>query len=214
MEPSQTEDSVQIGPDKIQFIGETVVIFAAYEMDWPLREFCRVPIFFRNRKYYLRGKSKPEPPYAVRYELWPWPDQFHEAAHREIIYDEDYVLERDAGAGSEKKNAFIRMLWLPFYPFLGFFWSGFKERVLSRYGFVPTSITGISIALAFNLCICQGIFAGWLHSGLLSLIFGTPLWLDFVALFVLISDCVMRYDQRLKGETEATYGFLEWIPGF
>src|SRR3989442_11606184 len=47
--------AVNVGSDEVYFEGERVVIHASERMDWPVREFCKVPILFQGRKYYLRS---------------------------------------------------------------------------------------------------------------------------------------------------------------
>jgi len=79
---------LNIASDEVVFDGERVVIQAAEPMDWPVREFCKVPVFFRGRKYYLRSKRGVEQPRPMVYELWPWPADLHEASQHTVVYDE------------------------------------------------------------------------------------------------------------------------------
>jgi len=79
---------MNIGSDEVVFDGERIVIHAAEPMDWPVREFCKVPVFFRGRKYYLRSKRGVEQPRPMVYELWPWPADLHEASQHTVVYDE------------------------------------------------------------------------------------------------------------------------------
>src|SRR3989442_11557061 len=85
---------VNIGSDKVWVEPERLIIHAAEPMDLPIREFCRVPLYFQGRKYYLRSKRKVERPHAMSYELWPWPTDLHESSTRQVVYDEAYVVER------------------------------------------------------------------------------------------------------------------------
>ena len=86
---------MKVGSDQVNVEGNRLIIHAAEPMDWPIREFCRIPICFESRKYYVRSKHKGERPYAMVYELWPWPANLHEASTRQVVYDAAYVVERD-----------------------------------------------------------------------------------------------------------------------
>ena len=39
---------IMIGSDRVSRVGENVVIEARELIDWPLREFCKSPIFFEE----------------------------------------------------------------------------------------------------------------------------------------------------------------------
>jgi uncharacterized RDD family membrane protein YckC len=159
---------MNIGSDEVFFEGECVVIHAAEPMDWPIREFCKVPIWFQGRKYYLRSKRNAEQPGPIVYELWPWPADLHDASPHAVVYDEAYAIERDKAAAKGRRHEWLYLALLPLYPFLGLLWSGFKSRALGPLGFEPTSITKASIVLTFNLFIVEGIFVGWLAGGILT----------------------------------------------
>src|SRR5258708_1059595 len=117
---------IQIGTDRVCVGAEGIVIEARESMDWPVREFCRMPIYFEGRKYFVRNSGEAAPPYARRYELWPWPSDQPEQTLGMVTYDESYVATRDATARSRRADDRWHLFLLPFYPFLGFFWSGFK----------------------------------------------------------------------------------------
>ena len=204
---------VNIGSDEVYLEGERVVIHAAEPMQWPIREFCKVPIFFQERQYYLRSKRQDVPARRMVYELWPWPADLHEASHRAVVYDEFYVTERDAAAGTSRRHGRLYVALLPFYPLLGLFWSGFKQRVLGQVGFEPGSITRVSIALTFNLFIAQGIFVGWLGGGLLTCFLGWAALrpIDWALMLILGADSAMRFGQSLKLDVEHQWGFCEWL---
>ncbi len=205
--------AVNIGSDKVCLEDGRLVIHAAEAMDWPIREFCRVPVYFQEHKYYVRSKRDGERPYRVIYELWPWPEEVHEAPAKWVVYDEAYVAQRDrAAAAARRKEALYAML-LPVYPLLGLFWSGFKHRVLGPLGFEPRSITQASIVLTFGLFIVEGIFVGWLAGGILMYFVGqSPLRpVDWMLTVVLGTDSVMRFGQTLKLDAEHCWGFCEWL---
>ncbi len=198
--------------DEVEFQGERVIVYAARPMDWPVREFAKVPIWFQGRKYFLRTKREGSKPPATIYELCPWPADLHEASVREIVYDEAYVRTRDEAATETSTNIVVHFILLPFYPFLGLFWSGFKQRVLSPIGFEERSITNASLVLTANLCIVQAIFTGWLLGGTFTYLLNRPLRaLDWSILLLLMVDSVARGGQALQSDVERRWGFCEWL---
>lgn len=212
MSNNQQPEEHCVGRDKVLIYDDKVVILAANEMDWPLREFCRPPIYFRGCKLYLREKSPAEAPYVMRYELWGWPENLHEESPHSVLYDEAYVQDRDAEAAREKFHARGRGFLVWFYPLLGFLWSSCKEKHLVPFGIRAISATRMSIALAFNLMILEGVFAGWLGRGLLAAAFDDRdvIVIDWIALFALGLDSLFRYSQLLHGEAQYPWGFFEW----
>ena len=203
---------LRVGSDKVSWFGESVIIHAAREMpDWQIREFCKIPIHFDGRKYYLKRKLRLERPYAMSYELEPWPEDLHEESKLEISYDANYVAQRDRLLLTDKGNDLGRAFLLPFFPFLGFLWSGFKDRKLERFGFNPLSMTTASVLLEFALVVIEVIFLFLFHLGFGQVVFSLATsWLDFAAFVVLLVDMVVRADQVLRG-VELPAGFLEWL---
>ena len=208
---SSPEQQWAVGPDKVWVENDRLFILAKREMDWPVREFSRPPIYFRGHKFYLRAKSKPEGPFAMRYELWSWPEDYHGESPTKIHYDEAYVAERDAGFRDERLSDWMHKLLLPVYPFLGFCWSGFKGRRLVAWEFNPASVNGASLILAFNLFVLEAIFTGWLQGGLAYYFFGLPRVLDIVMLFALAADVAVRFSILMADYTRPQPGFLEWV---
>jgi hypothetical protein len=207
---------VNIGSDKVYLEQGRLIVHAAEAMDWPIREFSRVPIYFQEQKYYVRSKREGERPYRVVYELWPWPEDVHEASTKWVVYDEAYVAERDKAAAKARRKERLYAILLPVYPLLGLFWSGFKNRVLGTLGFEPRSITQASIALTFGIFIAEGIFVGWLAGGILMYLLGRSALrpVDWLLLLVLGADSTMRFGQALKLDVEHFWGFCEWLwPG-
>src|SRR5260221_2710458 len=185
-------------------------------MDWPLRDFCKIPIWFQGRRYFLQSKRLGGTRRATVYELWPWPVDLHEASPNGVVYDSDYVIARDAAAARRDRNEKLHLMLLPFYPLLGLFWSGFKNSVLCPIGFEPGSITRASVVLTANLFIAEGIFVGWLAGGILMYFVNLPALriVDWGSLLILGADAVMRFGQSLKFGVERHYGFCEWLwPG-
>ncbi len=206
-------DGIRVGPDLTRVEGDALVIYAATPMDWPVREFCRVPIFVRGWKYYLRQKSKADPPFAMRYDLCRWPEDLHDESNLPVIYDELYVRQRDLDALAERRANCAYFFLVPFSPVLGLCWSGFKERVLVPLGFAPSTITKASVALTFFLWIGEGIFVGWLRGGLLLAFFSSAFWqlADWILFVLLGADSAIRFSGLLRSETDYQLGFCEWV---
>ena len=207
---------MNIGSDKVYLEQGRLIIHAVEAMDWPIREFCRVTVYFQEHKYYVRSKREGERPYRVVYDLWPWPEDVHEASAKWLVYDEAYVAERDTAAAKARRKERLYAILLPVYPLSGLFWSGFKNRVLGHLGFEPRSITQASIALTFGIFIAEGIFVGWLAGGILMYLLGRPALrpVDWLLLLVLAADAMMRFGQSLKLDVERSWGFCEWLlPG-
>ena len=216
---SNHEQFCKIGPDRAGFEGELLIIDARRAIpEWSVREFNRQAIYFRDKKYYLRRQSPGQPPFAMRYELAPWPADQPEQSIQFSVYDKDLVARRDrAAAGSFWQNVAWALL-LPFFPVLGFLWSGVKTRVLQPLGFSPRSLTGISTFLTFAFVLPDLIFLAWLRGGILHLFLAedlyhpsrTVFWWDLGLLAVLVLDCLVRYHQVLRGD-DVPDGFLEWM---
>ncbi|MBI5386788.1 MAG: hypothetical protein HZA90_19120 [Verrucomicrobia bacterium] len=211
-----------VGPDCVIIQDGIVYLYARRPFpDWTIREFSRQAIYFRDGKFYLRLKEAAPKPYAVRYELAPWPADLHEQSKQSFVYDEAAVAARDRGARYAHGQEFVHRFLFLLYPLLGFCWSGTKERVLQPLGFVPVSITAASTALEFGLALLQGILFGYLGGGVFAqaqsamalhpATFDPPSRLVDLGIFlVLLLDCVMRYSQVLRGD-EVPDGFLEWL---
>jgi hypothetical protein len=198
--------------------------------DWQVREYCRIPIRFQNQKYYLSKREPGEKPYAVRYRLTPWGDSGITRSG-EIFYDEQSVTERENDLKTGQYESATRAVLLIFYPFLGLLWSKTKDKLV-RFGFVPRTITGVSIMLTFCIMLLDGMFVKMLMvrslrsgqlviGGLIRAFYGEDsinlgafafrvLWLDCILILCLILDVIIRYSQHL-GEAESPWGFMEWI---
>lgn len=223
---------LQIGPDHITVTDQEVVIQAKRELpDWEVREFQVVPIYFEDRKYHLVEKNRAASPFAWRYVLHPWPEAGLDTAKRFLVYDADAVTQRDGDHAGEIRSRLGYAFLLPLYPLLGLSWSGVQER-LGRLGFVPRTLTSISIFTVFSLAFAQLVFVSisinatvrsghMMIGGLLRLIgnsdqlgFG-PLslpmaWADTALFVALVADAAMRYTYYLR-EDQWTGGFLEWV---
>lgn len=202
-----------IGRDKVQVGDFTVTVFAMRPMaDWTVREFSIVPIYFRGHKFHLKKTLEGPAPFACRYELAPWHPELGMESSLSIVYDEDYVTDRDRDHRTDRRYDHLHSALFGIYPLLGFCWSGFKERVLSRIGFEPVEITEASVFLAFSFFVVEGIFAGAFHTGFLTVMFGRRVlfWLDAALLILLPADSAVRYGHVIRGDS-CPGGFLEWL---
>src|SRR5690349_1840838 len=109
---------LNIGSDKVCFEAERLIIHATEPMDLPIREFCKIPVYYQGQKYCMRSKRAGEHPYAAVYELCPWPASLQESSTRHLIYDEAYVAERDEAAAVRRRHERLHLLLLPAYPLL------------------------------------------------------------------------------------------------
>jgi hypothetical protein len=204
---------IAVGPVLVQVGERTVTVFAVRPMpDWTVREFSIVPIFFREHKFHLKRRLPGPPPYAFRYELEPWYAELGMESSLKVVYDEDYVAQRDADARAGRRQDHLHSALFALFPLLGFCWSGFKERVLSPIGFDPLDITEASIMVEFGLFLAEGVFAFYFHAGFLGVVFGRHLlfWLDWSLLVLLPLDCAVRYGHVIRGDS-CPAGFLEWV---
>ena len=233
-EPPEIKQSrtIRIGPDQVTITDQEVFIEAKHEMpDWQVREFKVIPIYFEDKKYFLAEKRKVQPPYALRYVLRPWPEGHIDGAPIFHTYDAQAVADRDSTRRSGQRDELVRLSLMPLYPFLGFLWSG-AQRKLIRFGFVPQSLTGVSIFTGFSLILLQGAFAAVMLNvtarvgnlmlgGMIRAIAGQDHFhigpidipvalLDSLLLFALLADVPVRYSLHLR-EEEWAGGFLEWM---
>jgi hypothetical protein len=212
MVPRNQNEEFDLGPDRVVVSAGEVTIYTPRPMDgWEVREFCRIPIWFRDHKFFVRRKWQVEGARRYAYELGPWPDDLHEESPIKIKYDELYVALRDEAHRRDMGSELGRLVLLPFYPFLGFGWSRFKDRTLEPFGINPVSVTEASLMLSLGLFLLEAIFTFYLHQGYGQLLFGfSSLWWDGLALVILPLDAVVRYNQVLRGD-EVPDGFLEWL---
>jgi hypothetical protein len=233
-EPSNTnsERVIQVGPDRVTVTDDEVVIESKHEMpDWKVQGSNAPAIYFEDKKYLLADKGTAQTPYTVRYVLQPWPEGKIANARIFHTYDAEAVAERDSSRRGEVLNEVVWVCLLPLYPFLGLLWSGTQQRLV-RFGYVPRTITGISIFTIFGLMLAQGAFGAlllnasarsgkmmiggmiraiveqnYLQIGSISIpiaFFDVSLGLAFLA------DVGMRYTHYLR-EDQWTGGFLEWL---
>lgn len=211
-------ESIAVGTDRVEINADRVVIHALHPFcDWRIREFCRQPIYFEGRKFYLAAKSVGTAGFAIRYELAPWPPGLIEESPACFQYDAQAVAERNAELAVERGRSVLWCFLLPLYPVLGLCWSGFKERVLWPIGFEPGSITSASIMLVLGTAIVDTSILGVFGGGIVILapgVYRVDFWgwlAELILIGILLLDCVARYSQRLKGDATVPWGFLEWL---
>lgn len=222
----------QIGPDRVTIREGEAVIEAKHPLpDWEVREINYVPVYLRDKKYYLVEKRKAQEPYAVRYLLRPWPEYQATNATGFLSYDTEIVRVRAAHRRSGHLDDVGHAFLMPFYPVLGLLWSGIQQRLV-RFGFVPHVITGFSIFVTFSLAFGQAAFAMILLNS--SLRTGTVLiggflrslansdhftlgpvaisaaLVDGLLLITLVIDTFVRYARYMRDDQWAG-GFLEWL---
>jgi hypothetical protein len=234
MEQQETHKSgnIRIGPDQVTITDSNVVILAKHEMpDWQIHTVQVPVIHFDGKKYFLVEKGQAQPPYSMRYVLRPWPEGKVPNPKLFYSYSAETVAEREADRRSGVREEMSRAYLLVFYPFLGLLWSGVQKR-LTRVGFVPHAISGISIFVVFSLMFTQGAFIAlmlqasarsgnmmiggmiralmnqnYIHIGSMNLPVAV---LDGLLTIGLLSDVLVRYTCYLR-DSEWSGGFLEWL---
>ena len=210
-------EKIQIGRDQVTITEGFVTIDSLHEMpDWQVREFQRLAIFVGDFKFFLRQRIQGHPPFAMRYLLERWPEDAHfDAAPLSYTYDEAYVNERDAEHIRQKHLDKLSGILTCFYPLLGFLWADTKQKLIPA-GFVPRTITSISIFTSLCFVLLQGTFIR-MQLGLFTLLLGkiskieVPLLTADYALLALVGlDMILRFDQHLK-RVSNPWGFGEWI---
>jgi len=229
---TKNERTIRIGPDQVTVTDLEVVIEARHEMpDWQVQTLNAPAIYFEDKKYLLIEKGDAKPPYSVRYVLQPWPAGKTANAKLFHTYCAEAVAERDADRRGETLNEIMWVCLLPLYPFLGMLWSRTQQRLL-RFGYLPRTITGLSIFMTFGLLLTQCAFIAlllqasvrsgtmmiggmiralvgrnYLEMGSISLPVGV---FDVILVLLLLTDLGIRYTNYLR-EDQWTGGFLEWL---
>lgn len=230
--PTTTERIENIGPDRVIITAQEVAIEAKHPMpDWHVREMNHIPVYFEDRKYYLVEQRRAQPPFAERYLLLPWPEDMGSNAKTFYSYDAEAVAEREGQLSTGRFESVIRACLLPFYPVLGFLWSGTQKRLM-RFGFMPHSITGVSLFTGFCLLFGELIFLSVLINASLrsgKLMFGGLLralvpWdhfqlgpvsipvavVDLLLVVAVLVDVCVRFGRHFH-EDQWAGGFLEWL---
>jgi len=224
---------IRIGPDQVAVSESKLVIDARHEMpEWEVHRGLRPPsVYFEDQRWLLIDKLPGEKPYAFRYVLKPWPPGKESNPNQFFDYNLEAVKERDAGVRGDLSDTLIWTALLPLYPFLGLLWSRTQERLV-RFGYIPRTLTGISIFATFCFIFAQLVMTAvmlngsarsgqMMIGGIIVALSGhnyLPLGpvhfpLGILDAFFLLAggaDMALRYTHFLR-ETEWTGGFLEWL---
>lgn len=228
---SASPETLQVGPDQVTIEGNKVTIDARHVMpDWQVREYSRIPVYFQEKKYFLRQKTDAVKPFAIRYVLELWPEGEGGTSRVMLEYNEQVVAEREAAIRGGHYEDLGKAALLLVFPFLGLLWSETKQK-LARFGIISRTVTGLSIMITLGVVMLDGVFAKMLMmsgmragkvavGGIIRTFAGQDywnigplpvriLWLDVALFVILVADLLIRYSQHLRDE-EPSYGFLEW----
>src|SRR5437867_4362748 len=119
-------DTINVGPDQVTIEGNKVTIEARHALpEWQVREYVRIPVYFQEKKYFLRQKSPGQKPFAMRYVLELWPEDGCATTSRVMLeYNEQVVAEREAAIRGGHLEDVAKAALLLVFPFLGMLWSG------------------------------------------------------------------------------------------
>ncbi len=202
-----TKPDLMVGSDSVFFKEGEVVIYSSYDMeDWNVTKYRKAAIFFKDKAYFLTRKSKLQDG-IFRYKLKEWPEDHVDLPSKSIIYDDEYVAERDTIQIKVEKIKRISLIMRMVQPLVGFLPSRMKESLQDRYGIDPVTTTGYSLFIEYlfvTLIVCLYVIQ------IFTRIF--PFWFDYspVVVILVILDAIIRYHDVL-GEAVSPYGFYEWI---
>jgi hypothetical protein len=192
-----------VGPDRVRFSGDNLVVEAACEMpDWKATRYRRTAIVFRQRTYFV-ASSASQASGVHRYVLEPWPEDLHDEPGRIIDYHAAYALERDERRRRQARVERESLVLFFLSPLLGFLPSGLKLALNDRYGYDPVTVTGRSLFIQRLLMLMLMALAP------LSLFAGIPIAPVAGLLLMVLVDLVIRQGRQLRG-TMRQYGFWEW----
>ncbi len=196
-----------IGSDSVLFKEGEVVIYSSYDMeDWKVTSYRKAAIVFKDKTYFLVSKSMMEDG-TFRYKLREWPEDHVDLPSQSIVYDEEYVAERNDYYIKAERLKKVSILMIVIQPLLGFLTSSQKRKLQKEYGIEPVAVTNYSLFLEY-LCLVS------LSSSYVIQIFTRifPSWFNYapVVILVLLVDTIIRY-HHILGESVYPYGFYEWI---
>ncbi len=205
-------DPVRVGPDEVRFGLGCLYIHAIREMDgWDIREFQRRPVFFRGDKYFIFARTQGSKPYAVCYELRPWPADYQQESSQSIQYDEAYVAEREAEEMTERKAAKVNWVAYPWQPLLGLLWQRFKEERLTQFGLNTRGMTIASLYLIGAFLVIEAATLCWMRYGFVEVITHSHSnSIDLALVLILLPDLMVRAGRMIGDELSAP-GFYEWL---
>lgn len=196
-----------IGGDQVRFRGSAVIVESAVEMpDWDFRAYRRTAVFFRDQRYFVSEKRL-LPDGSYRYVLAPWGDDLTDLPGRTIVYDEGYVVRRDAERRDSVRRDRVSAVLFWFGPLMGFLPSRLKLALNDRYAFHPVTLTLQSLFLErLALYVVGALLAIGAFTGILggALPFAVGLGV------ALLLDIILRTGPAESSDMEQP-GFWEWI---
>lgn len=211
---------IPIGSDFVSRDGDRIVVDAARDMpDWEVRKARRAQIRFRDRAYFVTER-RPVAKGRVRYLLEPWPERSVDVPGIRLVYDREYVAERDSAAGLAVAGASLVPLLVVLSPWIGFLPSRTKRRIHAQLGVHPITATRRSVILEGVVGLLAGTYlcidgfaaiAGSLYGG--GGLGAGPLQLPAASLLVvpvLSADIVARLSGLLRGDLDQD-GAYEWL---
>lgn len=204
---SRGKTDLTIGTDKVRLVDGKLVIQSHCDMiDWRATKYRKTLVIFNERTYFLARKSKLEDG-SFQYRLEQLLEDYHDLPARTIVYDEEYVRERDALHKEVRKRRKIWMVLVFMQPLLGFLPFSMKDWLQDRYNLDPVSMTSYSLFLEYLfVALASSLYVIHLFTLALGRWFG---YAPAVIILVLI-DIIIRYHDVLA-ETNRPFGFYEWI---
>ena len=208
------ENESTYGSDKIKLEENNLIIVSPVDMeDWRVTQYRKLEVVFQERSYCLVSKKRRDDR-RWYYELEPWPEDMGMFPGRTILYDLDYVQDRDKSRRLGRVFGGVGLFLLPLKPLLGLLWSNTKLKLNDRFGVHPLSATNQSLFLEFFLGFGGMVF-------MLIMLFASSLGKQVVVpvhmlLYILFGvaivtlDAIMRWGKALRG-VMTQYGFYEWL---
>jgi hypothetical protein len=203
--------------DTLTADGDRVVIVSPRAMpDWQIVRYCPIAVHLEGRRYRL-VEALPAPP-GFRYVLEPWPVFVGDYPTREILYDDDYVEEREARAAFARKWRWLSWALYPAALLAGFLPRPTKARLHERWGVEPVTATRRSILIesaAFGVLLVLVLVhvatgLDWLRMSAPEGADPASVVRDVVLVAVVGTDLAMRGSLMFEESSEA-YGFCEWL---
>jgi hypothetical protein len=202
----------RIGRDDVHHEGVLRIVESAREMpDWKASRFRKTEILYQNVRYFVseagRGAGR-----RHRYVLEPWPAELADIPARSIVYDAEYVANRDGGRSQAWLGLLLWPLQLAVSPLLGCLWSRTKRRLEGPLALNAKTATSRSLFCEYLLALALGVLA-WplvIYPSFFPDL--SPLATAATAVALLV-DGAMRYD-RMQNDPEDLLGVVEWLNRF
>lgn len=172
--------------------------------NWRAARYRKVRIQLEGLPYAITGAGQMADRRYL-YTLTPWDEHDHDLPGLAMVYDEDWVRQRESLRREENKIRHIGFGLYLLAPLAGFLPEISKHRLEDRFGLDMRLATRFSLFLQAGLCLSGGFqFAITLFLGGGETSSG---W--YWALPVLFADCLFRTIWFLDGSH--LYGFYEWL---